>query len=172
MAQGADDFDDEYDDAGRFPDVEVARVTLELDRAITRRRRASALGHIVEGRVLPLPVKPDRIELAVITSLAQTYGSALLQGADFEPVLDCIAECGAVVLVQRSLWGERSDDVRDDVRLAARLLAARVPFEILCGTWPEVFMAQAHAELRGFMPRSPGSPDSPEPSDGEDGGDD
>jgi hypothetical protein len=168
VAQGADDFDDQYDDAGRFSDVEVARVSLELDRAITRRRRASALGHIVEGRALSLPVKPNRIELAVITSLAQTYGSALLQGTDFKPVLDCIAECGAVVLVQRALWGERSDDVR----LAARLLAARVPFEILCGTWPEVFMAQAHAELRGFMPRSPGSPDSPEPSDGEAGSDD
>ena len=40
----------------------------------------------------------------------------------------------------------------EDVRLAARLLAARVPFEMLCGTWPEVFMAQAHAELQGFRP--------------------
>jgi hypothetical protein len=162
VAQGADDFDDKYDDAGRFSDVEVARVTLELDRAITRRRRASALGHIVEGRSLPLPVKPNRIELAVITSLAQTYGSALLQGADFEPVLDCIAECGAVVLVQRSLWGERSDDVR----LAARLLAARVPFEILCGTWPEVFMAQAHTQLQEFRPQPPGSSDEREGDDG------
>ncbi|SAL66132.1 hypothetical protein [Caballeronia humi] len=115
-----------------------------------------------------LPVRPSRIELAVLTALAQTYGPALLDQPSFTPVLDCIAECGAVVLVQRAPWGERSEDVR----LAARLLAARVPFEILYGTWPEVFMAQAHAELRGFMPRSAGSPDSPERSDGEEGGDD
>ena len=65
-------------------------------------------------------------------------------------------------------WGEQPEDVR----LAARLLDARIPFEILCGTWPEVFMAQAHAELQGFMPRPPASPESSEPSDGEEGGDD
>ena len=59
-----------------------------------------------------------------------------------------------MVLVQRALWGERPDDVR----LAARLLDARIPFEILCGTWPEVFMAQAHAELQGFRPQPPKSP--------------
>jgi hypothetical protein len=125
------------------------------------------MSHIVEGRPVSLPVKPTRVELAVFTALAQTYGSALLSQSSFVPVLDCIAECGAVVLVQRSLWGERSEDVR----LAARLLAARVPFEILCGTWPEVFMGEAHAELQGFMPRPPGSPESSEPSDGEEGDD-
>jgi hypothetical protein len=89
----------------------------------------------------------------VLTALAQTYGAALLEQPSFAPVLDCIAQCGAVVLVQQALWGERSDDVR----LAARLLAARVPFEILCGTWPEVFMAQAHAELQEFRPQPSGS---------------
>ena len=66
------------------------------------------------------------------------------------------------------LWGERSEDVR----LAARLLDARMPFEILCGTWPEVFMAQAHAELQGFRPQPPKSPKSPMASDGEEGDDD
>jgi hypothetical protein len=113
-------------------------------------------------------VKPNRIELAVFTSLAQTYGSALLHVADFEPVLACLAERGAVVMVQRALWGEAPDDVR----LAARLLEARIPFNILCGTWPEVFMGEAHAELQGFMPRPPASPESSEPSDGEEGRDD
>jgi hypothetical protein len=160
----AQDFDADDDDAGRFSDVEIARVTLELDRAITRRRRASAMAHIVEGRHLPLPVKPNRIELAVFTSLAQTYGSALLH-ADFEPVLACVAERGAVVMVQRSLWGEGPDDVR----LPARLLDARIPFNILCGTWPEVFMGEAHAELQGFRPQPPTSSLA---SDGEEGGDD
>ena len=146
----AQDFDADHDEAGRFPDVEVARVTLELDRAITRRRRASAIGHLVEGRALPLPVKPNRIELAVFTSLAQTYGPALLQDG-FALVLDRLAEWGAVVMVQRVLWG----DLPEDDGLAARLPEARIPFEILCGTWPEVFMGEAHAELQGFRPRPP-----------------
>ena len=111
MAQGADDCDDDDEAFESFPDPEVARIVLELDRTITRRRRAGAMGHLVEGRAVPLPVKPSHIELRVLTSLAQTYG-AVLFGQDFGPVLDRIAECGAVVLVQRALWGERPDDVR------------------------------------------------------------
>jgi hypothetical protein len=150
----AHDFEANDDPSGSFSDAEVARVTLELDRKVTRQRRAGAMHHLVEGRPLLLPVKPTRIELAVFTALAQTYGPALLNHGDFTPVLDCIAASGAVVLVQRALWGERPDDVR----LAARLLDARIPFEILCGTWPEVFMAQAQAALREFVPRPPESP--------------
>jgi hypothetical protein len=146
-------------DPDAFSDAEVARLVLALDQAITRRRRAGAMHHLVEGRPVPLPVKPTRVELGVLTALAQTYGPALLDDADFAPVLDVITECGAVILVQRSLWGERPDDVR----IAARLLDARIPFEILCGTWPEVFMEQAHAELQGFRPRPPVPPASPEP---------
>lgn len=131
MAQGADDFDD--DEAFEsFPDPEVARIVLELDRTITRRRRAGAIVHIVEGRAVPLPVKPSHIELRVMTVLAQTYGP-LLFGKEFEPALEHIAKCGAVVLVQRVLWG----DLPEDHGLAAPLLDARIPFEILCGTWPD-----------------------------------
>ena len=163
MAQGADDCDDDDEAFESFPDPEVARIVLELDRTITR-RRAGAMHHLVEGRSVPLPVKPSHIELRVLTSLAQTFGTVLF-GKDFGPVLDRIAECGAVVVVQRALWGEAPDDVR----LAARLLEARIPFEILCGTWPEVFMGEAHAELQGFMPRPPASPELSEPSDGEEG---
>lgn len=129
MAQGAEDFDDDDEAFESFPDREVARIVLELDRTITRRRRASAMGHLVEGRAVPLPVKPSHIELRVLTVLAQTYG-AVLFGQDFRPVLERIAECGAVVVVQRALWG----DLPEDYGLAARLLDARIPFEILCGT--------------------------------------
>jgi hypothetical protein len=137
-----------------FSDREVARVVLALDEAVALKRRAAISWLTAHGDAVPiLPVRPSRIELAVLTALAQTYGAALLEQPSFAPVLDCIAQCGAVVLVQQALWGERSDDVR----LAARLLAARVPFEILCGTWPEVFMAQAHAELQGFRPQPSGS---------------
>ena len=94
-----------------------------LDQAITRRRRAGGRyrerqAADVLGTWVPPPLKPTRIELAVFTVLAQTYGPAVLHHPDFTPVLEDLAECGAVVLVQRALWGERSDDVR----LAARLL--------------------------------------------------
>jgi hypothetical protein len=164
VAQGADDCDDDDEAFESFPDPEVARNVLELDRIITRRRRASAMGHLVEGRAVPLPVKPSHIELRVLTVLAQTYG-AVLFGQDFRPVLERIAECGAVVVVQRALWG----DLPEDYGLAARLLAARIPFEILCGTWPEVFMGEAHDELQGFRPHPPKSPLA---SDGEAGRDD
>jgi hypothetical protein len=145
VAQGAEDFHD---------DREIARLTLQLDEAITLRRRAGVAWLSAHSDALPaLPIKPSRVELAVLTVLAQAYGAALLQEDDFALVLDRIAERGAVVLVQRALWGERPDDIR----LAARLLDARIPFEILCGTWPEVFMAQALAELHRFSPQPPGS---------------
>jgi hypothetical protein len=147
----------------KYSDREVARVVLALDEAVTLRRRAAAAWLTAHGEAMPLlPVRPSRIELAVLTALAQTYGPPLLEQPSFRPVLDCIAECGAVVLVQRVLFGEAWDERHDDVRLAARLLAARVPFETLCGTWPELFMAQAHAELQGFRPQPSGSSDERE----------
>ena len=92
----------------------------------------------------------------MLTALAQTYGPAILRPDPFGLVLDCIAERGAVVLVQRVLWGERSADVR----LAALLLDARIAFELLCSTWPDVFMAQAHAALRDFRRQPPFFPAS------------
>jgi len=149
------------DEADAFSDARVARIVLALDRAITQRRRAGAMSHIVEGRPVPLSVKPTRIELAILTALAQIYGSAVVNHPDFTSVVDNIAECGAVVLVQRVLWGERPDDVR----LAARLLDARIPFEILCGTWPEVFLAQAQAGLQEFRPKPPMGLDGEQGSD-------
>jgi hypothetical protein len=152
---------------------------LALDEAVTLRRRAAAAWLSAHGDPLPaLRMRPSRIELAVLTTLAQTYGPALLDRADFTPVIDVVAECGAVVLVQRVLFGdafghafgearsERQEDVPEVTRLAARLLAARVPFEILCGTWPEVFMAQADIALQSFLqppPRSNQASAPPEP---------
>ncbi|GAB5097803.1 hypothetical protein [Caballeronia sp. HLA56] len=131
------------DDRGPFSDAEVARVVLALDYAITWFRRAHAMGHLVEGRPVSLPVKPTRIELAVFTSLAQIYGRTIVDDQRYLPVLDMIAECGAVALVQRVLWGEAPSDQW----LARQQQDLRVAFEILCGTWPDVFMGQAHAEL-------------------------
>ncbi len=79
------DFAANDDESGSFSDAEVARVTLELDRQITRYRRAGAMHHLVEGRPLSLPVKPTRIELAVLTALAHTYGPAVVTHRDFTP---------------------------------------------------------------------------------------
>lgn len=170
MAQGADE--DFNPAAGPVFDAEVAYLVLLLDAAITRRRRASAAmpdspgGQISHGTPQPpCALRPTRIELAVLTALAQTYGSAMVKEGPFTPVLNFIAERGAVVLVQRVLWGGRSEDVR----LAARLLTARIHFNALCGIWPDVFMAQAQAELRSFAFRRPEPPMESDDGERDDG---
>jgi hypothetical protein len=143
-----------HDGRGPFTDAEIARLTLQLDQVITRQRRFAAAWLRSHDEAQPsVPIRPSKVELAVLTALAQTYGPALLTHAEFAPVLEYLAQWGAVVLVQRVLWGERGEDVR----LAARLLAARIPFGLLCDTWPKVFMAQAHAKLQGFRPQPPGA---------------
>ncbi|SAK95864.1 hypothetical protein AWB75_06960 [Caballeronia catudaia] len=73
---GADDGGEEDDHHyfGATPDPEVARLVLELDRTIMRNRRAAALRQIVQGEPVPLPVKPSRVELLVLTALVLTYG--------------------------------------------------------------------------------------------------
>jgi hypothetical protein len=135
-------------------------VVLQLDDAVTLWRRAAsaALPELAAVPPLPpLPMRPSQIELAVLTALAQTYGPALAEDARFLPVLDFAAECGAVVLVQRVLWGEQFEDVW----LAAQLREARVAFEVLCGTWPEVFLSDAQAALVRLGMRLPGPNEPP-----------
>ena len=124
-------------------------MTLRLDALVTARRQAKAAWLATHALpVAHLPTRPGRLEFAVLTALAQVYGAALVQDSHFLPVLDAIASRGGVALVQRALWGEQSEDVR----LAARfLLDARIAFEVLCGTWPAVFMAVTP------MPRSQAS---------------
>lgn len=139
------------------PTAAVARVVLQLDEAITLKRRAAATRLTARSDAVPLrPIKPSRLELAVIIALAETYGAALYRDARFVPVIDFIAEEGAVTL-QRVMYGVRpdhdnSDDrppamAEDNARLAERLPEARVAFEFLCATWPDVFMAEAGAAL-------------------------
>ncbi|QTD91355.1 hypothetical protein [Burkholderia anthina] len=53
------------------PDPEVARIVFELDGTIMRSRRAAALRQIMYGQPVGLPVKPNRIELLVLTALVQ-----------------------------------------------------------------------------------------------------
>lgn len=164
MAQGGENFDDRSDRTGaneheRWPNdaptAAVAGIVLELDEAITLKRRAAAAWLTAHGDAVPLlPVKPTRLELAVVIALAETYGAALSKEARFVPVLDFIADYGAVKLVQRVMYGARPTtdfDVTayaaENARLADSLHEARVAFEFLCATWPEVFMAQASDAL-------------------------
>jgi hypothetical protein len=150
--------DDEYD-FGALPDPEVARLVLELDRTIMRNRRAAALRQIVQGQPVALPMqvpmKPSRVELLVLTALVQIYGP-LLFGSDFAPVLERIAEYGAVVLLQQVVFAEPagvSGDAGEDShdrQVAARLQDARPMFEALCRKFPGAFLADARTLLKRF----------------------
>ncbi|MDR5832566.1 hypothetical protein P9250_32480 [Caballeronia sp. LP006] len=145
-----------------MPSVEVARVVLKVDASITLKRTAAAAWLTAQGDAVPLlPVKPTRMELAVVIALAETYGTPLYKDARFVPVIDFIADYGAVVFVQRVMYGARpaSDNSADfdvtayaaeNARLAEAVRDARVAFEFLCATWPEVFLAQTHAVLAGL----------------------
>ncbi|SAK77090.1 hypothetical protein AWB75_04476 [Caballeronia catudaia] len=142
MTQGEDEFEDR----------DVSRLTSQLDKAITLKRRTAAEWRTVQSNALPaLPIRPSSVELAVLTTLARTYGSALFDEPHFAAALDCIAERGAAVLVQRALWGEQ----REDMRLALQLEEARIQFERLCSAWPHVFFAQARAVLARTSWRPP-----------------
>lgn len=144
--------------AAEAPTAAIARVVLHLDESITLRRRAAAARLTAQGDAVPLrPIKPSRLELAVIITLAELYGAALYQDARLVPVIDLIADEGAVALVQRVMYGtlpehDNSDDspsvlAEDNARLADLLPEARAGFEFLCVTRPDVFMAQAGAAL-------------------------
>jgi hypothetical protein len=67
----------------KAPTAAIARVVLQLDEAVTLKRRA-ARGDAVP----PRPIKPSGLELAVIIALAETYGAALYRDARFIPVID------------------------------------------------------------------------------------
>ncbi|MCE4548054.1 MULTISPECIES: hypothetical protein [unclassified Caballeronia] len=167
---GADrhpDYDPNHDDSHRWqteaPSVEVAHVVLKVDEVIALKRTAAAAGLTAHHHAVPslprgLPLRPTRMELAVVIALAETYGAAVYKETRFLPVLDCIADDGAVALVQRVMYGARADSdnsadfdvtarTAGNTRLADVLRDARVAFEFLCATWPEVFLAQAHAVL-------------------------
>ncbi|WP_225936583.1 hypothetical protein [Caballeronia sp. NK8] len=183
MAQGFGDDDSDFSEGGwprpsrdprdprdpregRWPDeapsAEIARVVLKVDETITLKRTAAAARLTAHGdAVPPRPIKPTRMELAVVIALAETYGVALHQDPRFVPVLDCIADAGAVALVQRVIYGARPDSAHranfavtaltaENARLTEVLRDARVAFEFLCATWPEVFLAQTHAVLAGM----------------------
>jgi hypothetical protein len=153
---------DPRDQSDRWPDEaptpDVARVVLKVDASITLKRTAAAAWLTAHGDAVPsLPIKPTRMELAILIALAETYGPTLDNDARFVPVIDFIADYGAVKFVQRVMYGARpvtDFDVTayaaENARLAEAVRDARVAFEFLCATWPEVFLAQTHAVLAGL----------------------
>jgi hypothetical protein len=149
------DHDDSHRWPAEAPSVEIARVVVKVDGSITLKRAAATAWLTAQHHASPaLPIKPTRMELAVVIALAETYGAALYREARFAPLIDFIADDGAVALVQRVMYGPRPEtdfDVTarttENTRLAEVLREARVAFEFLCATWPEVFLAETHAAL-------------------------
>jgi hypothetical protein len=155
---------------------ETARIVLRLDDAISAFRAGKATGiyaldsasrligdladdgvsqHAARAnRHRKVPRRPDRVELAILTALADTYGAELLTNASLGYALRLVARHGGVAFVQRILWGESASDVQ----LATMLGATRAAFRQLSLAFPDVFLAEANDVLAGFRPRPPGEP--------------
>jgi hypothetical protein len=92
------------------------------------------------------------VELAILTALADTYGSELLTNASLGYALRLVARHGGIALVQRVLWGESASDVQ----LATMLGATRAAFTQISLAFPDAFLAEANDVLAEFRPRPPG----------------
>ena len=164
---------------------ETARIVLRLDDAISAFRAGEATGipaldsasrligdladdgaseHAARanGR-RKVPRRPDRVELAILTALADTYGSEMLTNASLGYALRLVARHGGIALVQRVLWGESASDVQ----LATMLGATRAAFTQISLAFPDAFLAEANAVIAGFMPRRAGPPRSKKGGDRE-----
>jgi hypothetical protein len=100
--------------------------------------------------------RPDRVELAILAALADTYGSEMLTNASLGYALRLVARHGGVALVQRVLWGESASDLQ----LATMLGATRAAFTQITLAFSDDLMAEANGVLSGFRPRPPGGPKS------------
>ena len=157
---------------------EIARIVLALDTAIAAFRvgessgiraldSASRLaddladdamsehsGHAYGYRRVPR--RPDCVELAILTALADTYGSEMLTNASLGYALRLVARRGGVAFVQRVLWGETASDAQ----LSVMLTSARASFTQISFAFSDVFLADANAVIVDFMPRPPEPPTS------------
>jgi hypothetical protein len=158
--------------------LETARIVLALDTAIAAFRAGESSGVRAldsASRLLDdladdaasehagradgqrrVPRRPDRVELAILTALADTYGAEMLTNTSLGYALRLVARRGGVAFVQRVLWGESASDTQLSVMLAA----ARAAFTQISLAFPDVFLADANAVLVGFMSRPPGPPTS------------
>jgi hypothetical protein len=165
-------------DKGAPLDPVTARVVLRLDDAISAFRAGEGtclraldsasrlMGELTDdantsaaalrGERPRVPRRPDRVELAILTALADTYGSEILHNASLGYALRLVARHGGVALVQRVLWGEAASDLQ----LATMLGATRAAFTQITLAFSDDLMADAKDVLAGFRPRPPGGPKS------------
>jgi hypothetical protein len=155
---------------------ETARIVLALDAAITAFRAGALTGLRALDAASRLSSdlasdaiarakrhrrgagRPDRVELAILTALADTYGAEILTNASLGYALRLVARHGGVALVQRMLWG----DTASDTQLAVMLAAAQAAFTQISLAFPDAFLAEANDVLAGFRPRPPGPSSSGE----------
>src|SRR5471030_76595 len=141
----------------------TARLVLRLDDAISAFRAGEATGiraldaasrligdlaDDVTARTYGhrnVPRRPDRVELAILTALADTYGAEMLSNASLGYALRLVARQGGIALVQRVLWGESASDVQ----LATMLGATRAVFAQISLAFPDAFLAEANDVLAG-----------------------
>jgi hypothetical protein len=155
---------------------ETARIVLRLDDAISAFRAGEATGipaldsasrltgdqagdlaDDVTARAnghRKVPRRPDRVELAILTALADTYGSEIMTNSSLGYALRLVARHGGVALVQRVVWGESASDVQ----LAVMLVATRAAFTQISLAFPDAFLAEANDVIGWFRPRPPGEP--------------
>jgi hypothetical protein len=162
-------------DKSALLDPVTARIVLRMDDAISAFRAGEATGlraldsasrlmgeltdeasttaAALSGERPRVPQRPDRVELAILTALADTYGSEILHNASLGYALRLIARHGGVSLVQRVLWGESASDLQ----LATMLGATRAAFTQITLAFSDDLMVDAKNALAGFRPRSLGS---------------
>jgi hypothetical protein len=99
-----------------------------------------------------VPRRPDRVELAILTAFADTYGSEMMTNSSLGYVVRLIARHGGVVLAQRVLFG----DSAADQQLSVMLSAARVALTQVSALFQDQFFADANAVIEGYRPRPPG----------------
>jgi hypothetical protein len=153
---------------------ETARIVLALDTAITAFRAGEPtglraldaasrlMGDLADDVVSVhaarahgrrrVPRRPDRVELAILTALADTYGAEILTNASLGYALRLVARHGGVAFVQRVLWGESASDAQ----LAVMLTATRAAFTQITLAFSDAFLADANDVIAGFRPRPPG----------------
>jgi hypothetical protein len=153
---------------------ETARLVLRMDAAISAFRAGLRSGvqaldaaSPIVTRVSPssgsmpvsgtrpaerrVPRRPNKVELAILTALADTYGAEMLTNSSLGYVLRLFARYGGVALVQRLLFGESASDQQ----LSMMLTAARIALTQVSTIFPDVFFADANAVIAGFRPRPP-----------------
>src|SRR5471030_2638384 len=161
-------------------DQETARIVLQLDRAIAAFRAGGPtglraldsasrlIGDLADDGVSEhaarangrrkVPRRPDRVELAILTALADTYGSELLTNASLGYALRLVARHGGIAFVQRILWGESASDVQ----LATMLGATRAAFTQITLAFRDDLMAEANDVLSAYRSQQrPRPPDEP-----------